>query len=1412
MGSSTVHYENSNGFVPLIVSKQPHQAKKTDDFNKSGTSSFETEKLSSEEHNSRRTKNEKLSDNPVNVKNRRSFRVHDSLQDNQEEFEILKVNNGTPAVADYNAFYDHLRSSSVNTNTSQTPKKHSRIKNRERGKRIQNYLGSYDTASDFKVQNLRNENEKKFPHHQESGQTNFKADNSAAHLAQSPSLTKTSYHEKTFSQHQDSVQNNYKANNAEINNSQSSSLPKTNFHENTSTHFQYSVQNNFKTDNSRINNSQNPSSPKTNNNEKTFAQYYQPSVQNNHKTNNSEINNSQNPALPKTNNNEKTFSHYQQSVQNNYKINNSGINSSQNPSLPKSNYNEKTLAYYQQSVQNNYKTDNLANHHLQGPSLVNDNYISSTTIKPINLKRNEEHKFKMPIINVQSSDKKADLKVSAQNIPQPVIVTNLSNTPGVFKSEQYFKQESNSRHYDSADSRDYSGENFDYLDEADKPRRAPKATSRRRPHRFESSKKLPKEHRDSYDDIYDDNGRKYPSSKTKSAYRQKPKVTQFINEDYDNGSGNVDENTSSSNNRDRENNGWNQLTPNVEVSHSNGFELNQIEKPKIHIVPVNILHSFDHATALDNSQGFDITNAMITGFVPDGSIVSTVSPLISSSSNKANGNSPSSSTAKPSLRVSTSVPDVIVGQSSFQNPVQAVLFPNKMQQNMLNSFVQSTVAPPIFAVTSQQNYMSSSTLSPSLQQLLNQVQGSFPMNQNLMMPQASPFINSNEQQEKNTNYLPFTQSTTSRSSYRTQSHQKKKLNGNDGEFLASASLSVGQGHQRYSNKKENRYSKKNNKNVNDFNGENQYNNQDAVGHTLNTYVQPTVVPAILHTGIGFINNQPFVPNSLLITNSQPNTEMLQATKEALENSIKQLQLNLQNSRYQTGNIATSADNVGGASNNVNALNNLMNSMQKAQLPIVGAKNVEIINPNLNANAYAIQPAALVTTPIPIFTTTSFIASKQPFSSPFPDSSVSIQSIVDSLTEIGSKPSRKKAKVNINSFNNLQIPDTQLYNPINFVPNYDLMKSQTILNTNVATNAPISQQNLNLVSFVPGGNFYKHSQGAQIDLTTKPKLSSDLEKYAEEMFKESLRTIYNSHKWNHDYGRAPINISLVDTAELAKLRKELLRIKQNYRGSKVPKDVLEAHQTEQKIRTSKPGKGAKRPDASFEQYYKKPQKGGVGGTHHHSANSEILDFLTPPKVNSFISKSPFNDKPHNKKRPGSGPRLNANHDSNSKIRPRQSIVTLKPKGVESQASGLVHYRYPIRVYPEKKFFSQSDFTPTQFYNNYPSFTTSAPRNNQFKASVEYKSSETDYLDMNNQRMHNLMGLLMKNKQLPAGIQVNNYQNSGSTFGQSNSEEVNPPQFSQFNNYQDNFRGFQKKSDFEPLSIPLDRNAENNSTKV
>lgn len=710
LDSSTVHYENSNGFVPLIPSSQQRYDSQhnqnepiSEDGNKNSTEADRVDNTG--DGSSLSSKAQNFLTLPTPDHNRRSF----DENENRDEFELLKVNNDTPAVANYGSFNDNTKHASKSDpyRLDENSRKSLRNKNRERGKRIQNYDNNYDTTRDRTIQ---------YSH------------------AEGVEVKKNIEHQKSYEQ-----------------------------------------------DTSKLYRS------------------------------------------------EKT-------------------------SLPQTNYATVTTSKSKSQLSNR--------------------------------ERPEQYRFKSPIM-VEPSKYKIDVQVSGQSIQAAVSTSSphidANNQLKQVQSEntepeKFSQHEETSRVYDYADSRDFSDENADYQEEMEKPKRTQKTN--RRPYNFDSARKLPKEHRESYDDVYDDQGRK--RSKSKSRNRVKTRPIEIINEDDQYSDDNLDENRSNQNSQD---NNWTQVGPNVEVSHSNGFEVDQIEKPKLHIVPVNILSNFDHATALDNSQGFDITNAMITGFVHDGSL-STTAPLVSSSQTYIDQNFLHSSPSKTSK---TSVPDVIVGQSSYNNPVQAVLMPNKLQQNLFNQYMHSTVSPAVFAVTSSPSYLASSSISPNLQQMLNQAHSSLSMNQ-----QSKPasfgsnptHSNSNSGQRQKSNSHFNVKSTTSRPrSDRDDSRLKKKINhNNNGQFLASASLSVDQDVHRHSNNRNNhkRNRGNNNNNHNDDQNSQSQNNQQITSQNFKALVQPTMIPAIIHTGIGLLNGQnQFVPNSILIANTQQNSQLFQSSNSQI---------------------------------------------------------------------------------------------------------------------------------------------------------------------------------------------------------------------------------------------------------------------------------------------------------------------------------------------------------------------------------------------------------------------------------------------------------------------------------------------------------------------------------------------------
>lgn len=563
-----------------------------------------------------------------------------------------------------------------------------------------------------------------------------------------------------------------------------------------------------------------------------------------------------------------------------------------------------------------------------------------------------------------------------------------------------------------------------------------------------------------------------------------------------------------------------------------------------------------------------------------------------------------------------------------------------------------------------------------------------------------------------------------------------------------------------------------------------------------------IIPAFLHTGVNLNTQNNRNQNSYnpFASTKTKDAQILKATNEAFESSMKQLQQQIMKNQ---GGSNYQSDTIGSTSNtNLNVANVVPNAnLERAQLPNLGTKNVEILNPNLKQSTVAgltlaspigvinQYPATLLTTPIPILSSTNFAAVRPVISTSAVDS-LGLNSYVDTLTELGSK---------INNGNN-----QALYNPIQFVPNVDLLKNQNILNHNGHSNDAL-QQELNLVSQVAGGNFYKNNNN---ELATKPKLNSDLEKYAEEMLKESLRTIYNTHKWNNDR-KFPRNISLVDSSPAAKLRNELLRLKP---GKEYTRDT-ETYQTENKYHVvdSRPSKG--KPDftmAKLEELlmkdfkihsasnnepihvyhhhghkpgYGRPSDQGSSYSHNEPKNVrlEINDYLTPPKPNSFVAKSPFHDKSV-KKRPG---RYNS-HDHLPRHPSRPKSVH-KTSGPEPAGSHLYEYTAPYDNYGggyhRHRDHRNSDHRKGHHFDHFHSSFADS--------SGERKSR--DILDINNPRTHNLIGLLMKNNKLPPGSPQSlnrDYDDLESLFNESKESQ-------QMKQYQHlDLSVFQKKADVHP----------------
>ena len=1243
-----IHYQNSNGFVPIILSDGRNEDQQVRNY------SMSSGKLSND---SEIKKSESLFENdPVYSTEARIFlnlprsganrRSYDS-GDRRSDFELLKVDNDTPKVANYQEFYDNVQSV---MNKSRDPadvnkKKSQKSRSKEEAKRIQSHMDTYDTDS------IRN-NGNSYNHH---------------------------YPLNSYSNNQ------------------------------------------FKSD-------------------------YDPE---------------------KVNSN-----HYEQDISG-YNLQRN-VASKEKLTLPRTNYNEM-----QSSVS-------------EKKSLKNEGISKSMNT----IKSNRNMK---PFKNVEPTDYKIDMKFEIQSVRSTatpsLLQANLYNSSdssnsqsaNVYVQDSNFEMQGTSRHYDrSEDSQGFSDESLDYTEITEKPRRLHK--SRRRPINSELSRKLPKEHRGSGYSQGNDDRTRHNLSKSRQRHRQRNKYHswdeegryQFEDENNQNkqfeNSGSESINANSQTINTESSDAWNQVTPNLEVSHSNGYEVDQIEKPKL-LFPVNVnlvpLTHFDHKTALGNSQGFDVTNAMIQNFGAGLSIISTAAPF---------GNTPPHNLGQKNeqnIQNSEQASDIIVGQNTFQNPVSVFLPHGQNLQTGRTQYIQSTVTP-LFTVTQSGNpnphntvpstvtsrplYGSASTVIPNFQQILLP-QPTLQTLTNMLQGNANANVQIHSHGLQGQNVLQF-QNIPSVSTTSNPVTQRHSSYGGDGHYLATASLTV-----------ENEAQKANN------------DQQKTFYQTV-----PGIVPVNL-AALNFNNQNQQVQqnsqNSFFVTRPRDNDQILKATNDAFLNSMKDLQMQIQ--RNQLSNSGYQAvDNIRSSSNNnantVNAIAGIPVNIFKSQLPAVGTKNVEIVNPNMKPSPVDFtifnpvtpinslnQYTAMYTTPIPVLSTTSFVTSR-----PLPVSAnagtVHLNNYVDTLTEFGTKP-----------------PSTHVYNPINFVPNDDLVKSQSVLNSKLPQNE-ILPQNLNLVPLLPGGNFFKNSHGAQANLAHKPKLHSDLENYAEEMLKESLKTMYSSHKWNNDH-RIPENISIADTSEFAKLRNELLRLKTSSLDTKMPKDILEAHPTENKVRTlsSRPADSdTNKPYFSMEQI----EQILKDNSNLHASEFEtggnrfrINDYLTPPKQHSFISKSPFHEKSV-KKRPGPGPsRFSRPHS-------KKGAFSSKTPGLEASASNNFDFSFDSSQFRKNPYFERDivDFRPGRHGNHHGRYrkkNSASDSYSTFTASLpdfEQRISSKEFYDVNTPRFHNLLGLLMKNKRLPPGSPQST-SNNKDKFAQILEAEK---QRSEYQFYNDALQGFQKKS--------------------
>ncbi|XP_023289023.1 uncharacterized protein LOC105698599 [Orussus abietinus] len=969
-----------------------------------------------------------------------------------------------------------------------------------------------------------------------------------------------------------------------------------------------------------------------------------------------------------------------------------------------------------------------------------------------------------------------------------------------FSNDEVYAGEDPNRNFDRSE--EFSDED-DYYEVTERPRRTQK--SRRKPY---NSRRPSKEHRNTMDEGADpEESRTRHSvvrpklnrhrSKSNSWYeddryqiRDESAEEQRAYESRNHGGSDVRP-SKSHGGRSRKQNTWTQLTPNLEISHSSGIEINPRQKSKM-VVPVKVnlvpMTHFDHTTALGNSQGFDASNAILQNIVPGTPLVSTPNPVLSTSPSLLGQgygmqNGQKSSLSGQNFGFVTPVPDVIVGQNSFQTPVQTLLMTptsdrGKIVDGFRNSYMSSTMTP-LFTVTSsipmqtlhstvapQAMYPTSQSLNPSLQHLrVNQIQP----NHGLVMTPATQTIATNLQ-------VPLQGESTY--------HIQVNPNGLHGQnpVQNSPNIQTTHGIQMVP-------STFGQTGLNFFSTNPNYKKNVLPVQFIHTFRE---VASKVQNGQGGATTLPNIsPNGFTVHNRDQNQQILKAANEIFENTLKQLQQLHRNqakgNKYGTQTVGV-VDNTG-SNSNINPVNTVSypaNVMGKAQLPIVGTSQVEILNPNIKPspldpyimnNLPVRNYPAVVTTSIPIFGTSNY-ATVRPIVTSTGDP-VNVQGYVDSLTEIGSRGNSVKLEIKPTGQSQERVP----YNPIEFVPNLDVIRTQKFLNSKLPQNEPV-MQGLSLVPAMPGGSFFKSSSSVQNEVSTKPKLNSDLEKFAEEMFKESLKTIYNSHKWNNDH-RPISDLNVSETMDLHRLKDSLQNLKAAFPDLKT-EDILEAHFSENKPRSAKKPESTITPTTSASTDLGHSHHGRPVHGHSRPANYHPRDFLTPPKFHSFVSKSPFHEKPI-KNRPGHGPPRYKSHSRPGGIG--------KIGGPESAASNTEFHVEGARFEalqgaPQFERDQSSEFKKRPSFGEPPSFTTSFPTSNPLKTGSNENGSSKEGLDLNHPRTHNLFGLLMKNKQLPPGSSQSLFRDRDEIDQFFENEKKRLDQ--QF--YDETLRNFQQRGDF------------------
>lgn len=1129
-----------------------------------------------------------------------------------------------------------------------------------------------------------------------------------------------------------------------------------------------------------------------------------------------------------------------------------------------------------------------------------DNYDSLPSSSNVSKNR---YKFTKPVVVVEPSHYRTELNIDKEsnNFPSTPSTENHSKDTDSIAAESSnvysrYHQEARGRSYTREDSNDDSNDSMDYIDYTEKPARVHKA--KRRPYSLETSKRLPKEHRTMIEDSMEsENYRKRPSSTRLRSHRQRTQATNWTNENRNRNEDDSNEEKvheqrmhvtstqmkqqkSQQQLKTRPNNGWSQLGPNVEISHSNGIEISPIEKSNL-VIPVGLMSiaNFDHATALGSSQGFDVSNVVYQNIVtptPIGTVSTATAPLLGSHQSTvgqhvlATSNVPRTLTNLPNIQnvgISTPIPDIIVGQNSYQNPTHTVLvpqanIPHKISTNSNPQYVSSTITP-IFALTTRltptlqslrvQNIpnnvtprpgFATSTPSSNLQQIaLNQMQQGI---SHLIVPQPTVQTLSNLLQaptQSNNEYniqvnphglqgqnvisqgtyqipnYPIQTATTPSPQFQpvtrvniiTADTQNKKtfIPASGGNILASASFTVGQNSQVQS-PNDNNYSPQTNfRPIFQDNSYRAMKDDNNISKTK-TYLQTANLIPFYHPVPPMSDTSLNQQASQSVNNMNFLLPRLQEQNAQYHNVLQQLQFQLQQGQTLRNNKFSnypyqSSDTLGSQTiDNVNVVTVPQNN-NFAHLPKVGTKNVEILNPNIKPSPidttimHPLQTLhyPIITTPIPILSTTPIS-----LGTPTP-------SYIDSLTDTRAN----QQGVSTADMKTSQNQEKPIFNPINFVPNVDVIKNQNVLNSKLQSHETL-QQPLNLVPLIPDGNFFKPSYMAQSELLTKPKLTTDLEKYAEEMFKESLRTIYNSQKWNNDRKvQSSNNQTHVEPNDIVALKNELMKLKATLPtdAKQQTKEILEAYQSENKIRTASTGSDKKKPDpllATLEELLKaqssaEPTYAHHGHRHKHtrkrpqSSNMKHLrDFLTPPKPSSYHSSSHYHDK-LGKKRPSSAPPRYSHHAHSHYDVPRhtkKSGLNSKSISPEASASNIDGVRISRPSYP--------DFQKLPSLDDYPTLTTPSPSEDDIQKFIkELKSTsttESNKNDINHPRMHNLLALLMKNKQLPSSNIKTNYFRTTDQLRQFFEDEKRRLQ-EQF--YNDTVRGyFEKNSDNVSRMMP------------